>query len=130
MTCRFFSFRTLDGQAWEGLAPPFDASAESSVGFFKFALEAPADDDRLTLINIECVQYEKWTDVGQNIYFYVSQWCSLAATVTGFLAWSSNLSELLWCKFFASRLLTLTLFVLAGLLQCGTFLIFGDDQFW
>ena len=130
MTCRFFSFRTLDGEPWEGLAPPFDQSAHSSVGFFKYSLTEPDKNEGLTFLNKECSTYDDWGDVGQNIYFYISQWCSLAAAVAGFLAWVSNVSEVMCCKFFGSRPLTLVLFVVAAVLQCGTFLIFGDDQFW
>lgn len=125
-SCEFFSYRSLDGQPWEGLTPPFDELASASVGLFRYS--ATISDG--SLFGESCVNYEDWTDVGDQVYFYAAQWCSLIAPVAAFLALLQITCECLFCRLKGSYMLNRFLFISASTLQMCSFLVFSETQFW
>ena len=126
-SCEFFSYQALDGEPWEGLAPPFDDMAMASVGLFRYSAETT---DSEGIFGEGCMQYEDWTDVGQQTYFYVAQWCSMIAPAVALLALVEILFECCLCRLMGSYSMIRLFFFTAGLLQGCTFFVFGETQFW
>jgi len=127
-SCEFFSYRTLDGNVWDGFEKPFNLLRKASVGLFSYS-ESTSHPDGFLLFGEQCMDYEDWTEAGQHVLFHVAQWCSIFAPVAGFLAWFQILCESFLCRLRGSYFLTVTLFVFAALLQGCTFLVFADTQF-
>jgi hypothetical protein len=126
-SCQFFSYRTLDGQPWEGFEPPFDKLTSASVGLFSYS-ELTSDDENI-LFGDQCIQYEDWSEAGHNSHFYIGQWCSMFAPAAGFLAWVQLFMEIFCCRLRGSFLLVSIFFLIASALQACTFLIFADAEF-
>jgi len=130
-SCEFFSYRTLDGQPWEGLVSPFDSLTSASVGLFSFSATSNATDAiQLSILNGECVEYENPWETGQSHFWIVAQWCSIAAPVAGFLAWAQLILEMIFCRLRCSFLLITLLLLAASGLQGCTYLIIADREFW
>jgi hypothetical protein len=131
-SCEFFSYRSLDGQTWDGLMPPFDTLVEASVGLFSYSTSI--DDDRIELSQLmaesSCLEYDDPWDVGQNDYWTIAQYCAMAAPAAGILALSQLLLEMVLCRLRCSFLLVAFLFLTASALQGCTFMIFADREFW
>ena len=125
-SCEFFSYRSLDGQPWEGLSPPFDDLASASVGMFRYSATI-ADSE---LFGENCMNYEDWTDVGQQVYFHAAQWCSVLAPFMAFLAILQITCECCMCRLKGSYALNRFFFISASILQMCTFLVFTETQFW
>ena len=127
-SCQFFSFRTLSGQPWEGLVPPFNTVDSATVGFFAYSVNT--QHSHKYVFGDGCIPYADWAQVGQNTFFTVSQWCGIFAPVAAILGCIVNFIELCCCTSFATYLVSLFFFLAALLLQGGTFAIFGDNEFW
>jgi hypothetical protein len=126
-SCEFFSYRTLDGNVWDGFEEPFNLLRKASVGLFSYS-ESTSHDGFL-LFGDQCTDYEEWTEAGQHILFHVAQWCSIFAPVAGFLAWFQLVCESLFCRLRGSYFFIIAFFVFAAILQGCTFLVFADTQF-
>jgi hypothetical protein len=129
-SCEFFTYRSLDGQPWEGLMPPFDSLASASVGLFSFSGTVSEETIDLSFLDGQCIEYDKPWTTGQSDYWFIAQWCTIAAPAAGFLAWIQLVLETVWCRLRCSFLLITLLFLAASALQGCSFLIFADREFW
>jgi hypothetical protein len=127
-SCQFFSYRTVDGQLWEGFEPPWDELTEASVGLFSFSELTTSKGN--VLFGDQCVVYDDWSEAGHNRLFYIAQWCSMFAPVAGILAWIQIVLEITCCRLRNSFALISFLFLTATVLQGCTFMVFTDSQFW
>ena len=128
-SCEFFSYRTLDGQPWEGLIPPFDTLSAASVGLFSYSETAPSEGIELSFLNGQCIEYDNPFETGGTDYWVVAQWCAIAAPIAGFLAWSQLILEMCFCRLRCSFLLITLLFLATSGLQGCSFMIFADREF-
>jgi hypothetical protein len=130
-SCEFFSYRSLNGEPWEGLVPPFDSLAGASVGLFSYSETIVEESIQSTFMTDgSCIEYEDPLDVGQNDLWRVAQYCSMVAPVAGFLAFAQLILEMIFCRLRGSSLLITLLFFGASGLQGCTFMIFTDREFW
>lgn len=126
-SCEFFAYRTLDGQPWEALAPPFDTLNKAAVGFFAYS---EATNDENVLFGDSCLKYPEWSEVGQSNLFLVAQWCAISAAVAGFLGWTVITADVCFFDSAATTVMSAFFFFAAAALQLSTFLVFGDTEFW
>lgn len=130
-SCEFFSYRTLDGQPWEGLMPPFDSLASASVGLFSYSETVTEYGIELSFSpDGDCIEYENPWETGQSDYWIIAQWCAVVAPAAGFLAWIQLVLEMVFCRLRCSFLLITLLFLAASGLQGCSFMIFADREFW
>eukprot|EP00934_Nitzschia_sp_Nitz4_P000934 Nitzschia sp. Nitz4//scaffold93_size78505//26//1436//NITZ4_005408-RA/size78505-snap-gene-0.0-mRNA-1//1//CDS//3329560252//934//frame0 len=95
-SCQFFTYKSLDGEPWLDLTPPFENLTEASVGLFQYSESVTSSDN--VFFGDSCVLYDDWVDVGQTKYFYVAQWTSMVAPGAGILAVLQILFELCCCR--------------------------------
>jgi hypothetical protein len=126
-SCQFFAYRTLDGQPWEGLAPPFDTLNKAAVGLF---LYSDVTKDENAILGDSCLKYPEWSEVGQSKLFSVAQWCGMFAAGAGFLGWGVNITDVCFFNSVATTAMSAFFFFAAVVLQLSTFLVFGDTEFW
>ena len=126
-SCQFFSYKSVDGELWEGFEPPFSSLAEASVGIFSYSEEMTSKEN--FYFGDSCIAYPNWQDVSQNILFYVAQWCSMVAPAAGFLAWFQIFFEMIYCRLRGGSFLISFLFLCAAGLQGCTFMMFADANF-
>jgi hypothetical protein len=130
-SCAFFSYRSLDGQPWESLMPPFDSLASASVGLFSYSVTVPSKGIELSFLTEGgCVAYDNPWKTGQNLYWIIAQWCAVIAPAAGFLAWIQLIFEMIFCRLRCSFVLILLLFFAASGLQGCSFMILADREFW
>jgi hypothetical protein len=129
-SCEFFSYRTLDGQPWEELIPPFDALSSGSVGLFSYSTKVAQEGIELSFLDGECVEYDNPWETGRTDYWIIAQWCAVVAPATGFLALFQLILEMIFCRLRCSFLLITLLFLAASGLQGCSFMIFSDREFW
>jgi hypothetical protein len=127
LSCEFFSYQALDGKPWEGLSAPFDDLAEASVGLFGYSTHI---GNQLGPFGKSCISYDEWRDVSQETYFYAAQWCSMVAPGVAALALIQMVLEWCCCRLRGSYFVIRLLFVIAALLQLGSFLVFFESQYW
>ena len=125
-SCEFFSYRTLDGELWEGFEEPFDELRSASVGLFSYS---ETTTDTFYFFGKQCLDYVTWKTAGQSTMFQVAQWCSIFAPVAAFLAWVQILCESFLCRLRGSYVWIVSFFIFATILQACTFLIFADTDF-
>ncbi|CAJ1893124.1 unnamed protein product [Cylindrotheca closterium] len=125
ISCRFFTYTTLDGQVWEGLEGPFQDLPEASVGLFGYS-EATTST---ALVGDSCERFNDWKLVGQSDVFQVAQVAAICAPLLGFLAWIQIVLEFLCCRLYGGFVLMSSLFLLTAAVQACTFLVFADTQF-
>ncbi|KAG7372211.1 hypothetical protein IV203_018354 [Nitzschia inconspicua] len=128
-SCEFFSYRTLDGQPWEGLMPPFDTLPSASVGLFSFSSTVTYTGIELSFLDGECEKYDNPWKTGQTDFWLIAQWCAIVAPVVGFLAIIQFIMEMILCRIRCSFLLIPILFFAACGLQGCSFMIFADREF-
>jgi hypothetical protein len=126
-SCQFFAYRTLDGQPWEGLSPPFDTLNKAAVGLFAYS---DATKDANVAYGDSCSTYPDWKEVGNGRLFLVAQWCGLFAAVSGFLGWTVVTTDSCFFDSAATTVMSAFFFFAAAALQMSTFLVFGDTEFW
>lgn len=126
-SCQFFAYRTLDGEPWEGLAPPFDTLNKAAVGLFSYS---DVTNDENVVFGDTCLTYPEWSEVGQSKLFLVAQWSSIFAAVAGFLGWAVTTTDVCFFESAATTVLSAFFFFAASALQVSTFLVFGDTEFW
>jgi hypothetical protein len=130
-SCEFFSYRSLDGQPWEGLMPPFDTLASAGVGLFSYSETVASEGIELSFLSKGgCVEYDSPWETGQSQYWTIAQWCAIVAPAAGFLAWIQLILEMIYCRLRCSFFLITLLFLVASGLQGCSFLIFADREFW
>ena len=110
-SCEFFSFRTLDGQPWEELMPPFDTLSSASVGLFSYSSTVTDEGIELSFLDGECVEYDNPWETGQSDYWIIAQWCAVVAPAAGFLALVQLFMEMIFCRLRCSFLLIVFLFL-------------------
>lgn len=125
-SCEFFSYRTLDGELWEGFEEPFDELRTASVGLFSYS---ETTTDKFSFFGKQCLEYVNWMSAGQSTMFQVAQWCSIFAPVAAFIAWIQILCESFLCRLRGSYFWITMFFIFAAVLQACTFLIFADTDF-
>jgi hypothetical protein len=126
-SCQFFAYRTLDGQPWEALSPPFDTLNKAAVGLFAYS---DATNDENVVFGDSCLKYPEWSEVGQSKLFLVAQWCAMFAAVSGFLGWTVATVDVCFFDSVATTVMSAFFFFAATALQLSTLLVFGDTEFW
>jgi hypothetical protein len=126
-SCQFFAYRTLDGQPWDGLAPPFDTLDKAAVGLFSYSDET---NEQNLIFGGVCLMYPDWMEVGQSMLFSVAQWCGMLAASFGFLGWVITTADFCFFDSAATTVMSAFFFFTAAALQFSTFLVFGDTEFW
>ena len=127
-SCQFFSYRSVDGEIWEGFDTPFDELSTASVGLFRYSETTTSNEN--VFLGDQCLTYPTLEDAGHNVYFFVAQWCSIAAPIVAFLAYLMLLLEMVYCRLSGSFCLFSFLFFAAGALQGCSFLVFANTNFW
>jgi hypothetical protein len=111
--------------------PPFDTLVQASVGLFSYSTAVIEDGIEISLMDgSSCIQYDDPWDVGQNDYWNIAQYVSIAAPAAGLLGLVQLLLEMCFCRLRCSFLLIAFLFLAASALQGCTFMIFADREFW
>lgn len=129
-SCEFFSYRTLDGEPWEGLMAPFDTLSSARVGLFSFSSAVGNDSIEVSFLDGECEEYDNPWEAGQSDYWIIAQWCAVVAPVAGFLAFIQLVWEMILCRLRCSFVLITLLFLAASGLQGCSFMVFADTEFW
>ena len=117
LSCEFFEFQVEPEHELPGRI--FVNVTEGYVGLFGFSLTDGA-----------CLpQDQGFLPVGFNELFFGAQICAVAAPSFAWCALFLNLLEIV-CKFRCSYFLTWLCLVLAVAAQGGTFLVYGQSEFW
>jgi hypothetical protein len=126
-SCQFFSYRTLDGEPWVDLMPPFDTMPRASVGLFSYSEQT---DSIVIFDRGVCLDYENPFETGQNDLWNIAQYCAIGAPCAAFLAFAQLLLEMSCCRLYGSNAWIALLFLAASVLQGCSFMIFADGEFW
>jgi hypothetical protein len=126
-SCQFFSYRSLNGEPWEGLMPPFDTLPEASVGLLSYSEQTESTG---TFSREACIDYDNPFHMGQTHMWTVAQYCAIGAPGAGFLALAQLLLEMCYCRLYCSSVWIPLLFLAASVLQGCSFMIFSDGEFW
>lgn len=126
-SCQFFAYRSLDGEPWKDMMPPFDTLAQASVGLFSYSEQT----DSVGIFDREaCIEYSNPFETGQNDLWTVALYCAIGAPVAGFVALAQLLLENCFCRLYCSNVWIALLFLAACVLQGCTFMVFADGEFW
>jgi hypothetical protein len=114
LSCDFYAFA-------KQLSPPFETGT-TSIGIFHYATSS----DYVT-----CIVYdEQFWRSPFNGFFWTAQFAAIVAPCLGILAMTLNLVEVVFVRFRGSFLVPVVFYLLACLIQCCTFMIYGEINFW
>ena len=128
MSCDFFSFESTEGvPGW--LAPPFDNTIAADMGLFQYRIRESQDP---TEISAECIPFEGiFGDFQDGSKFWrAAQFCVVFAFVAGTLGCLVSFCECACPYSSCPFLLPSACFFCAFVLQCCTFFIFLENDYW